>query len=226
MPTINDETVELVKRWEGLRLQAYKDIAGVWTIGYGHTTGVRPGDKITEETAETYLRQDLATASKAVADLVKVPLADNQFGALSSFVFNLGRGNFEGSTLLKKLNARQYDAVPEELMKWVKARNPKTGKKEDSPGLVNRRAAEVGLWAKGAFVAGNAVDAAKVSEPPSTPAAAAGGGAIGVGVVGAAAAMTPFAGFFENLANGAPYLVGGVIAVLLIGAGIWLLRRK
>ena len=143
---INQEGLELVKHFEGLRTQAYRCPAGVWTIGYGHTDGVKPGMNITEEEAEEKLRQDLAEAGEQVERLVRVPLTENQFSSLVSFVFNAGAGNLQISTLLRRLNAGDYDAVPSELAKWVKATDPKTGKKVTLSGLVKRRAAEGELW--------------------------------------------------------------------------------
>jgi lysozyme len=154
---INAAGLALVKQWEGLKTKAYRDVAGVWTIGFGHTTAagapeVAPSMIITEARAEEILRADLAIFEERVSRLVKVPLTDNQFAVLVSFDFNTGK--LGKSTLLKKLNAGDYDAVPVELMKWVYA-----GKKRIE-GLVNRRAAEAGLWAKGAFVSTNTQPAA------------------------------------------------------------------
>jgi len=159
---INAEGLAHIKRWEGLRLSAYKDVAGIWTIGYGHTSAagaptVSAGMKITEAEAERILRADLAKFEARVERLVKVPLTDNQFAALVSFDYNTGA--LHKSTLLKKLNAGDYAAVPEELAKWVNA----GGKRVQ--GLVNRRASEAGLWAKGEFVSSADVPA-KPAAPP------------------------------------------------------------
>lgn len=140
--------LELVKKYEGLQTQAYRCPAGVWTIGYGHTQGVKPGMEVTGEEAEAMLSRDLSQAGAQVERLVHVPLTDNQFSALASFVFNAGAGNLESSTLLRRLNAGDYDAVPTELAKWVKATDPKTGRKVTLAGLVRRRAAEGELWLK------------------------------------------------------------------------------
>ncbi|WP_019866055.1 glycoside hydrolase family protein [Methylovulum miyakonense] len=145
---INEEGLNLVKNFEGLRLDAYRCPAGVWTIGYGHTGGVKPGAKISEDEAEQLLAQDLADSGGKVEKCVKVKLNDNQFAALASFVFNAGIGNLTASTLLKRLNTGDYDCVPSELAKWVKATDPKTGQKISLPGLVKRRAAEGVLWLK------------------------------------------------------------------------------
>ena len=146
---VNGAGLALVREFEMLRLNAYKCPAGVWTIGYGHTGDVYPGQRITAEQAETLLRGDLAKAGRDVERLVHVPLTANQFAALASFVFNTGPGSFAKSTLRKKLNAGLYDAVPSELARWVKATDPKTGQKRPLPGLVRRRAAEAALWQSG-----------------------------------------------------------------------------
>lgn len=135
---INSAGLALVKEYEGIRLEAYPDTGGVWTICWGHTKGVEEGDTASMEQCETYLEVDLMSAEQLVSRLVKVPLNDNQFSALVSFAFN--EGAFPKSTLLKKLNARDYEAVPAELAKWIYD----NGKIE--PGLVKRRAAESALW--------------------------------------------------------------------------------
>lgn len=172
---INAATLALIKQWEGLRLDAYQDVAGVWTIGYGHTgPEVGAGQRIDEAAAETILRRDLQRFEDAVDRLVTAALNDNQFGALVSFAFNVGERALETSTLLRKLNAGDYDAVPVELVKWNRA-----GGKVVT-GLINRRAAEVGLWAKGSFVSSNTAPVA----PPVDPAR----GQINVTTVATAAA--------------------------------------
>lgn len=143
------KTSELMRNkiigWEGLRLTAYLDTANKWTIGVGHTSDaqlkVTPGLKITKEKANQLLINDLAEAEGAVERLVKVPLNDIQFGVLVSFVFNLGETAFSKSTLLKKLNKKDYDAVPAELNKYVFSGGKRTA------GLVTRRAQEGALWA-------------------------------------------------------------------------------
>ncbi|MGO4671152.1 lysozyme [Bosea sp. 2RAB26] len=160
---ISDEGLALIKRWEGCRLTAYRDVAGLLTIGYGSTGAhVRPGLKITQVDADRLLLRDLSRFERAVATLVKVPLNDGQFAALVSFAFNVGEGALVKSTLLKKLNAGNYAAVPAELMKWVNA----GGRKVE--GLVNRRAAEGGLWARGSHVSSNTVPAAPAKPPVVT----------------------------------------------------------
>lgn len=120
------EGLKLIKDFEGLRLTAYPDPGtggDPWTVGYGHTgPGVHPGMTITEAQAEEYLLQDLRTAQDAINRLVLVPLSPAQKDALTSFVFNIGGGKaFANSTLLRKLNARDYKGAADQLLRWDKA---------------------------------------------------------------------------------------------------------
>ena len=96
--------INLIKKYEGCRLTAYKCPAGLWTIGYGHTKNVKSGQKITQKQAENFLKQDLKTFEKGVEKAVKVRLNQNQFDALVSFAYNCGLGALKTSTLLRKLN--------------------------------------------------------------------------------------------------------------------------
>ncbi len=140
MRTSNDG-ISLIKRHEGCRLEAYKCPAGVWTIGYGHTRGVKQGQKITMEQAEVLLRGDLATSEAVVNKIYK--LKQHQFDALVSFVFNLGAGSFEKSTLRKLVVANPDNSeIRREFGKWVYAGGRKLS------GLMARRADEANLYFK------------------------------------------------------------------------------
>jgi len=146
---INQSGIDLVKSFEGLKLDAYRCPAGVWTIGYGHTgDDVKLGRTCSQQEAEQLLQDDLNHAGLGVEQLVKVELTDNQFAALVSFAFNAGINSLAGSTLLIRLNGGDYHAVPPELAKWVKATDPKSKQKITLSGLVKRRAAEGILWLK------------------------------------------------------------------------------
>ena len=140
--TINAAGLALVRSYEGLRLEAYQDTSGIWTIGYGHTQGVKPGGSISTAQAEQFLDADLTEVERAVTRLVKVPLTDNQFSALVSFVFNEGEGAFARSTLLRKLNEGGHRLVPAYLKSWIFDNGRML------PGLMKRRAAEAYLWSK------------------------------------------------------------------------------
>ena len=133
---ISLEGLSLIKKFEGCKLIAYKCSAGVWTIGYGHTTGVKEGDVCTQEEAEKLLRGDIFKFEEYVQDSVKVDLDQSQFDALVAWTFNLGVGNLRSSTMLKKLNNGEYESVPFEMRRWNKA----GGKTLD--GLIRRRQAE------------------------------------------------------------------------------------
>lgn len=139
--TYSDKGIKLTCEFEGLRLEAYRDIVGVLTIGYGHTRGVKEGDKITKEQAVLFLRQDLQHCLEDVERLVKVPLTQGQFDALVDFTFNLGGAALERSTLLRILNEKNYEGAQLEFQKWNKA----GGKVVD--GLSRRRKAEMQLFA-------------------------------------------------------------------------------
>lgn len=132
--------LELIKESEGLSLEAYLCPAQVWTIGYGHTGGVKSGDVITSEQADDYLRQDLANSERAVEHAVSISLNQNQFDALVSFTFNLGAGNLNSSTLLKKLNHGDYSGAADEFLRW-----DHSGGKQLA-GLTRRREAERELF--------------------------------------------------------------------------------
>lgn len=138
--TISDAGLNLIKRFEGLRLTAYDDGVGVQTLGYGHTRGVKAGDTCTQEQADEWLREDVADATAAVARLVTADLTQSQRDALISIVFNIGEGAFERSTLLRKLNAGDYEGAANEFPRWNK------GGGRVLAGLVKRRAAERELF--------------------------------------------------------------------------------
>lgn len=125
-------------------LKAYLCPAGVPTIGWGHTKGVKLGDTCSVQQADIWLSQDLEDASAAVASLVKVPLTQGQFDALIDFVFNLGFGRLAGSTLLILLNKGRYDAAADQFRLWVHAKS--NGQDVVEPGLVKRRALERAMF--------------------------------------------------------------------------------
>lgn len=138
------QAIELVKKYEGLRLEAYLCPAGIPTIGYGHTYNVKLGQQISEIQADLYLDHDFEDAEEQVKALVLVPLTPQQLGALTSFVFNLGSGNLRISTLLRKLNSGDYKGAAEQFGAWNKARV--SGKMIALSGLTKRRAEEKQLF--------------------------------------------------------------------------------
>lgn len=144
MRPISAQAVDLTGKWESCVLTAYPDPATggePWTIGYGHTGAVKPGDVVTKPQALTLLKADLRIAAARIAARIGPvvdELTDNQYAALLSFVFNLGAD--PKWTIWKRLKARQFDQVPGEIIKFVNANGRKL------QGLVNRRTDEIRLW--------------------------------------------------------------------------------
>jgi len=140
----SDAGIALIQEFEGCVLRAYPDPATggePWTIGYGHTHGVGPGDACTREQALAWLREDLGGAEHAVGQYAKVLLAQHQFDALVSFTFNCGQGALARSTLLKLLNAGSSpEIVGPQFARWVNGPNGPLS------GLVRRRAAERAMF--------------------------------------------------------------------------------
>lgn len=136
----SNKGIELIKLHEGLKLKAYRCPAGVPTIGYGHTKGVKIGQVITETQAHDYLVEDLQDAEQTVIRH-RLNINQHQFDALVSLVFNIGAGNFANSTLLKKAKKNTNDAtIANEFRKWVYAGGAVM------PGLIKRREAEIRVY--------------------------------------------------------------------------------
>jgi lysozyme len=135
----NAAALELIKDAEGLRLVAYQDPSGAWTIGYGHTVGVIGGEQITAAQADALLAQDLAMFERGVDALAKDP-SENEFSAMVSLAFNIGLGAFAGSTVLRQHNAGDKPAAADAFRLWNKAHVD--GQLVELPGLVARREAE------------------------------------------------------------------------------------
>lgn len=134
--------IDLIKEFEDYRERVYLCAGGKYTIGYGHTRGVKVGDTCTREQAERYLREDLQDAEEAVLALVTVPLTQNQFDALVSLVFNIGSGNFYDSTIRRVINLKISDKEEyrRAWMMWVKSKG------KVLKGLVRRREVEFKLF--------------------------------------------------------------------------------
>ena len=132
--------IALIIEFEGLRLKAYQCPGGVWTIGYGHTAGVKPGMVITEAQAEEYLKANLIAFERYLNGL-GLALNQNQFDALISFIYNVGTGHFSNSTLLRKVRANPQDnSIVDEFLRWVYSKG------RVLPGLQRRRLAEMKLY--------------------------------------------------------------------------------
>lgn len=140
----NGAGLALVEEWEGLSLAAYQDVAGVWTIGYGHTPA-HEGQVITEAYAQMLLKGDLTTFQTIVANATHdVATTDDQFSAMVSLAFNIGSGGYRSSTVLRQHRAGLYQAAADAFLMWDKAHV--NGQLVVVQGLLNRRKAERALY--------------------------------------------------------------------------------
>ena len=224
----------LLKKFEGCKLKAYRCPANVCTIGYGHTSAagapqVVDGMIITQADAEDILKRDIVKYEIAVMDLVKVQLTQNQFDVLVDFAYNAGVGNLKSSTMLKKVNAGDLDAVPAELMKWTK------GGGKVLPGLVRRRQAASAWWSADQHVEEQEQRTDPDPVPVRTMADSKQGNAAlltaGLGSVGVAKEVAAQAKDASDVADQFMGLLSNtnfVIMVAIIGAGaaIWFWRKK
>ncbi len=201
---------ELIKKWEALKLEAYLPTPNdVWTIGWGHTHTTKRGMKITKAEAQALFDRDIAWAERAVNTKVKVPLTQNQFDALVSFVFNVGETAFANSTMLRKLNAGDYQGAANEFPRWNKQKG------QVLRGLVRRRAEEMEIFLSAAPVVNTSVtvDEEKPLKPiwQSTEVIAGGG-----------AAITAVAGLAPEAQT---LLTQGLIA-LVVAAGLYIIVNR
>tara|TARA_B100000035_G_C21012224_1_gene560176 strand:+ start:679 stop:1410 length:732 start_codon:yes stop_codon:yes gene_type:complete len=228
---VSQASVNLIKRFEGLAkvtaegdVRAYRCPAGRWTIGYGHTKGVRSGHRISIEDAEELLLGDIEVVSSYVRQVVEVPLTQPQFDALTSFVFNIGITNFKRSTLLKRLNAGKYGDVPYEMVKWDKATIE--GKLTVLRGLTRRRTAEAALFTMDAPLAdeGGAMMPQKVSCAATKPLTQSKTLA-GAGIVGASTLLQEVASKLQSLTAYSEYIQYLFLGVSLMGIALVVYSR-
>ena len=140
MMTTSNQGKNLIKEAEGLRLDAYRCPAGIPTIGWGHTKGVKLGQHITVQQAEDMLVEDIAPIERLLNGL-KINFRQEQFDALVSWIFNFGEGKFKGSTMYKRIIANAKDEeITDQLVKWINAAG------RPLLGLMKRRVAEVNLF--------------------------------------------------------------------------------
>ena len=219
---MTEEGLALIKRFEGYRGKAYRDATGIWTIGYGHTSmagapAVAGGLEITREQASEILARDVATFTRDVKASLRVELSDRQFSALVSFAYNVGTGNFRGSSVLKAVNAGDLDAVPRRLQLWTKAGG------RVLPGLVKRRAAEAQMF----------LDASSIDGPPP-PVEKLDGKPLHKSTTSLAAVVSALAGIASTLlgtARETAGVFGGggmaiVAVVIMIAAAAWIIRER
>ena len=224
----------LLKKFEGCKLSSYRCPANVWTIGYGHTSAagvpeVKDGMKITQKQADDILFDDLVKYETAVCGMVKQPLTQHQFDVLVDFAYNAGVGALQKSTLLKKVNAAQFDDVPAELAKWTK------GGGKVLPGLVRRCQARSAWWVSGEphdeqeqRVEPDPVPVRTMMESKQGNAAIITAGLGGLGAAKEIAAQaqdaSDMADQFMKLLSNTNFLIMAVIVGL--GAAIWYWRSK
>ena len=139
---ISKSGIDLIAKWEGFRSNAYLDVVGVWTIGYGHTKGVRPGDTITKTEAKKWLESEIERHVAKFDTYIKVPLTQGQFDALASFHYNLGANILKGTGLLDAINKQDWESASKQMLLYNK------GGGRIIQGLVNRRKEESELFLK------------------------------------------------------------------------------
>jgi lysozyme len=210
---MTDEGLELIKTFEGFRSRAYRDPVGVWTIGFGHTSmagmpEVRPGMVVSEAEAAEILRRDVEMFARGVRERLARKLSDAQFSALVSFAYNVGLGALAKSSVLRAVNAGDFEAVPRRLALWTKAGG------RTLPGLVRRRAAEAAL-----FVSGDGVVETRVPEVPRAKAVVE-----SKSILAAVAAVV--LALLQLALKGAAVGVAVVIVMALIGVMIFIMRER
>lgn len=139
---ISQNGINLIKESEGIRLEAYQDSVGVWTIGFGHTRGVYPGMTISQSQAEQFLKEDITSHVSGIYRYITIELNQNQFDALASFHYNLGANILAGTTLLAYINSKNFQAAANEMLAYCHANGAVV------PGLLIRRRAEADLFLK------------------------------------------------------------------------------
>lgn len=235
MKTSNDG-LKLIEKYEGCKLKAYRCPAGILTIGYGHTSAagspkVIEGMIITKEQAEQILDNDLSMFEHELNAMLTREVTQHQFDALMSFTYNLGVGAMRKSTLLKRVNAGEFDKVRAEFMKWTRAAG------RELPGLVERRRAEADL-----FVLHDALfDSEEFRVTPDQPQATKtmvqskeGNAAIATGALGGLGVMTQVADQAKQASDSVDVIMSLVqspnflvfAGVVALGGGIWFWRKQ
>ena len=216
---LNQATIDLVKEFEGLRTTAYKDSAGVWTIGYGTTgragVGIDPveGMEITDAEAEYYLQKGLEKFSTEITGAITQPINENEFGAFVSLAYNIGSGAFKRSTALRKFNAGDKQGAANAMLMWNKAGGRVLN------GLVRRREAERALFLTPVRVDAPAHDAIQDRTSPAQSRT------VQASVVAAASATGSAVTALSALDSVAQYIVLGFAGVGILMA-LWIMRER
>lgn len=226
---VNDAAKRLIKKYEGLRLRAYRCSAGKLTIGYGHTSAagapdVKPGMVITKAEAEKIFDRDIEKFASGVAALIKVDVTENQFGACVSLAFNIGLGGFAKSSVLRFLNARKLDDAADAFLLWNRA--TQNGRKVVLPGLTKRRAAEAALFKLGADE--DEDDNARVPDAPEGKPALRSTTNIAAGVTAAAGLTAAAKDVVDNTSS--IFSSGNLLMIALIlvvlGGAAWIVHER
>jgi len=227
------EGINHIREFEGERLKAYKCSAGVWTIGVGHTSAagapeVSEGMTITAAESSTILARDLASFELGVEKMLEVKVTQAQFDVLVSFAFNCGLGSLKKSTLLKRVNEGNFDAVPAELMKWTRA-----GGKEIA-GLVRRRRAVAKLW-RGVDIE-KPLDLHEARATPDQPKASksitqskeanAAVAAGGLGTVAVVQEVMPLVREGQDILSAINPTVAILVVIIVAAAAVWWFRKQ
>ena len=216
---LNQATIDLVKEFEGLRTTAYKDSAGVWTIGYGTTgragVGIDPveGMEITEAEAEYYLQKGLEKFSTEITGAITQPINENEFGAFVSLAYNIGSGAFKRSTALRKFNAGDKQGAANAMLMWNKAGGRVLN------GLIRRREAERALFLTPVRVDAPAQDAHQDRTSPTQSRT------VQASVVAAASATGSAVTALSALDSVAQYIVLGFAGVGILMA-LWIMKER
>lgn len=232
--------VALIAESETLRLKAYRCPAGVWTIGWGETDGVRPGDTCTKEQADRWLLEDVTDRAKAVRAMCTVEPSENELGALVSLAYNIGLEGLRKSTVLRQHNAGNRQAASRAFGLWNKARNPRTGQLEVLDGLTARRARESAMYLTPddpADVSAMPQAVASESSLASSPINAGGAAAVGLGgvtavtqvadqVQEASGALATIKGAALQVADFVGIPPGVLLALGLIAVGIVVMQQR
>lgn len=216
---LNEKGWEFLRAHEGFRAKSYRDVVGVWTVGYGHTgragpPEVTPDTTITEQEARALLKREAESFADAVRPLFKRKLNTDQFSALVSFAYNVGMKNFARSSVLKAVNAGDDAAVARRLALWIKAGG------RVWPGLVRRRAAEAAMFLGTEGPTGIPDVPRGKSLLQSTTGLAATVSAVAGTLAALSASLREIAGIVTQ-----PW-VGPSSATLLVGAFLWILRER
>ena len=211
---INQAGIDLIKQWEGCKLKAYKDVAGIWTVGYGLTSRagfieVGPDTVLTQEEADYYFEKVVDDFASKIKPMITSPINENEFAAFVSLAYNIGVGAFKRSSALKRFNAGEKDRVTEAIRMWKKAGG------KTVQGLVNRREAEVALFLTPVSTQAPSKGRSKVTQSRTVQASVVQGASAVSGAIGAVSAL-----------DGTVQVVAIVGCFVITGLALFILRER